>query len=771
MKFTEFLSPNKIKTLGDLGAVGFGPGITDKNEPRTPHYEMNKCLTMYEQENIINSGVNQLALFIIPNEKLKVYSKNKQIEKDLQKWHDERLSLIEEVRNFFITRMVAGNSYIEKKKVNSKNGQLLNYFYSINDASRIFVNPNATTKNEWFVYQLPMNIKSFTWRGKVRTPGFHTVPYIKGTNYMFERVYGFTFSSDELIHWKTGWSRDNLYGRSQLASGIDDYNLMSEIMNSWDTIAKTRQLDRILYTIDDPEGIYNDVDQEKLDELAIKLEDSDKSFTLLNFPLKLVSKDISVSGKYDLMESVYDILRRKIMMSLLPSYLTPWNESGTTQGAEASMPPFQARVKALQNELINFLNEEVLKPLEKEMTGHDNTTENETTYIFDEPKILPDESYVRKITELVRSELISIDEARTMLSDLGIADIDLNVKLQKPAMESFSEAVMKNEIKTFAAFKNRIKLADPNIKTNDWKETNMTASVGGKELRVIETEDMWLIFNGLTMVQSFDKTVVQKQTMGEVFEDYKKKVKAEQDEFLQGETEIDQLTDEFKKEVEEEIEKRLVQLFNGMGKFKSKKEGFEEAFLKVDFLDKVNDYFKDFNSNINKSITKMINKLGVNITSGDSDGVQANDDVKKLIDEKKKLIKDSLKNQINTTKDKMITDIKSQLQTGITAGKSVTDIKRDIRKNFDYDSKVDYKFDRIIHTTTRQNAMLLKLRKWQKLGYTSYVWQTKEDDKVREKHAKKNQRVYNIEDSIKSSDMDAYPGKDFNCRCSGYPYM
>lgn len=782
MRFIElFNDSTKLDRLSNIGSASFGSGVTDKNEERTPHYEIEESLKMYETNSLIASGINQLVLFIIPDEKLRCYSEDEKSKEFMQEWLDYRRGMIEEARNLLKTRIACGNAYLEKHLAKSKDGgMVLDNVFSFNDSSRLYLNPDSDGP-EKYIFKLPVGIKSFKYRGKVRTPQYYNVPYIKNYNYSFRRVYGIALDENEIIHWKTGWSRDNLYGRSMLSSSIDDHNIMSEILNSWDTIAKTRQLDRKILTIDDPENAFK-VPQSKMDEVAEQLEDSDKSFTLLNFPLKVNSQDITTSSGYDLMTEVFDILRRKLMMSLLPTYLTPWNESGTTQGAEASMPPFLARIKASQNELINFLNNAIMEPLKKKYD-----LAEDLTFVFDEPKVLPDENYIRKITDLVRDEIITKEAGQKILVKLGIIEEDAIEETEEepeepeepevdalgnePEEESYSEAqsTLKGKM-SFDSFKQKLRKKNPQLKTTSWKPTAMHQSVGGKEPRVVETEDSWLLFNGITLAQTLDKDIIDKNTMKLVFKNYVKTLEKEREQFLQGETEEDKLVNTLKKDLEKEVKNRLQKIYKLMDTHSTKNESWNEQFLGMNIFPKIDQLFSDFNSSMTKSVNKTVKQLGINVVDDKNDDVDTSDEFKKLVDEKKRLIRDNLKDQIRTTKDKMVTDIKSQLKDGINKGQSVSDIKKNVRKNFDYDKKVDHKFDRIIHTTTRQSSMILKLRKWLNAGFDSYEWLTKEDDKVRPEHRRKNKKVFSIRKSLKSNNMAAFPGKDFNCRCSAVPY-
>ena len=70
MRFSEFISfkpndPENVKRLSNIGVINFGKGLSDKNETRSPHYEINESLKAFETMPIINSAVVQLINFII----------------------------------------------------------------------------------------------------------------------------------------------------------------------------------------------------------------------------------------------------------------------------------------------------------------------------------------------------------------------------------------------------------------------------------------------------------------------------------------------------------------------------------------------------------------------------------------------------------------------------------------------------------------------------------------------------------------------------------
>ena len=55
-----------IQNLSDLGAFTFPSPITDKESILTPHYIMDKCLSMATENPIVSSAVEQVLAFTFP---------------------------------------------------------------------------------------------------------------------------------------------------------------------------------------------------------------------------------------------------------------------------------------------------------------------------------------------------------------------------------------------------------------------------------------------------------------------------------------------------------------------------------------------------------------------------------------------------------------------------------------------------------------------------------------------------------------------------------
>jgi len=794
MRFKELMKNNGygyVKRLSEIGGVSFNMGRTDKGNLKTPHYAINKCIEMFEDISIVRTGIEQLAGFIFPNKNIKISSSDPKTVKFLENWYSLRSGAPEEIRNILQTNLICGNAPMEKRWIKAKNkdgtmSNVFDNFFSFNNMSLVYVNMEDMEGDSAYIIQLPVGTKSFYFMGEVHTPAFYKVTYMQQYQFVFKQIYGISIPHWKFALYKTGWSRDNIYGSSPLASAIDDGNIMNNIKSSWDTISKTRQIDRKILTPDVKDMNSVNIDQDKLDALGEELENSDKSFSLLSIPLKLVSNDIEVSGKYDLMEGVYDLLRRNLQTALLPNVLTPWSDTATTQGSEVSMPPFMSRLVAKQNEFIHWLNENVIGELRKHYTW----LAEDATHVFDKPKIMGDEYYIRLVGDLISTQIMTSEQGKKYLLDIGVLDADifeLDKKtssgfykygdgLDKDEKESLKKNLTEKVSDGFASFRSQLNIrhAKKPFSTSGWEEVYYK-ELGGHEIRLVQdsANKIWLLFDGLNFIEAYEDDVVSKKGAKTLFDEYVEVVRKSFEEFDNEETKEDVLIDELETEVQKEIEERLAKLFKNIGKNEVKKEGF----LSANFLKKFDDVFSGFNAKINSIVSKTLGKVGVSII--EEDETLAGKPEQKTINmlkDKNKLLTDSLKSQVKTTSDKMLADIKTNLATGIAAGKDVKDIKSETEKQFNYENGVGWKFTRSIFTGSRSAAGLLRLKKYQQMGFEKFIWITREDSRVRPEHAKRNKKVYLIKDALEgrmpypggSTNFNKHP--NFNCRCMARPF-
>lgn len=761
MRFNEFINraPNMVDKISNIGVATFKMGDTDKNAARTPHYEIKKCVEMYEKNPIVQSACEQLRLFIIPNKNIKIKSEDPKTQEFLEEWHYLRKGIMDEYSNILLTNLICGNGPMEKhyKVINGKN--VLDNVFSYNNMERLYINPDNEPEKK-YILKLDVGVNQIYYDGRWQQPTYYQIRYMKNYSWFMDMVYGIYIPQDRISIYRSGWSRDNIYGRSGLASAIDANNILFEILSSWDTITKTRQIDQKLFSIADSES-GNTITQSQLDDLAQKLTDSQDSYNIINIPLKnLMEKDIKTSGNYDLLTEVFDILRKMIMMSLLPQHLTPWSDSSTTQGSEAAMPPFLSRVKAKQNEFINYLNSEVIDELRKSYPW----LAEDATFVFDEPNIVGYDHYVTMMNNLIGTGVITAAEARQYLLKIGVLDEDFleekKITKQKALLTEKMSGL--GEI-TFQDFKKKLKEAEidiSNIREIEYK------NIGGKSVRLIKNDDQYLIYDGINPVSTFNDDISLIK-IKDIYKDYCAKVKEKQDEF---ETEQDNeliIIDEAKKELQKIIEDRLDEFLNKITKTQIKKEGF----LSTKIFDKLDDVFAGLMPNLNSVVSKTLNKLGIQVVD-----IKGSDDkTKDLLYDKKDLLIKNMQDQIKTTKDEMLQDIKRTLADGIAAGKTPQQIKSEIKQSYNYENGIGWKFDRAFFTFARQSAGILKLRKWKEMGLKEFEWKSMGDSKVRPEHQEYNGKVFKIDDAL--SGKIPFPGgslvagkPNINCRCKAIPY-
>jgi SPP1 gp7 family putative phage head morphogenesis protein len=240
-----------------------------------------------------------------------------------------------------------------------------------------------------------------------------------------------------------------------------------------------------------------------------------------------------------------------------------------------------------------------------------------------------------------------------------------------------------------------------------------------------------------------------------------------------GENALNQLVSQYavvaeaEKQVKDEMTRRLRIFFKQISSSNTKKEA-----LNMNIFPKLSKAFVGFNTFVNKMVGDVLKKLQVQVVDDvDDTGKTTGTDTKKLIKDKTTILKKSLADQMVNTKDNILKDIKLNLSQGITAGQSVTTIKKDIEKKYNYKNGIGWKAARTTKTAISNANAVLKLTKWLNMGFTKFEWITRDDSKVRPKHAAKNHKVYDIKKALNDiNNWDAYPGKSANCRCTPVLY-
>jgi len=780
----------KITNLADLGAFTFSPGVTDKGEDRTPHYEFIRQLEMYNTCPLVSTGINQYNDMLISNDNLRVVVEgNDKAEDFINDWLDARGWLLEEVKQMETANTIFGNAPVQFFYKKGDDGKT--YFNGIgtyNDMSRIFVNLEDEDGSKKYILMTPQGQTSFKFAGKVKTPTQIQVGYIKNNVFMRFTIYGVYISDGEMDLRTTGFSSDNVYGRSILASGIDAFNVYSSIIGAWDTIARNKAIDQKIMTLD-KDGKGFQMSKPVQEDIEDKLADTGSSFKILPYPLKMLEQDIKVSGNYDTLEGVFDLVRRMLVMSLLPQHLTPWSDSATTMGSEQAMPAFMLRLKSRQGALVKYLNEIILSRLRKDF-GKENVPFN-ATFVFDTPQLSGNvQDYTSLVDSLINQGVITREQIVDYYNKLGVFEgIELDTKNlpketnETESLKGFSESLGGNE--SYEEFSKRVnKLNNKTGFSLSSKSKELSKrDIGGIVVRLIKDENSYLIFQSLLLhkVERVDEGVSQAK---ETYDALIKHLLDEQEIFDDEESEEDKLLDGVGDDVEKDWNTLIDDIISMLDKKEKIKESLNteipvcltEGFLSDTFFPGLKKKFNIFGSRINRSVGRALTKhnIIVNNEVGTIPRVdnEAHDKVikkgEKTISDKQRLMQDVILQSVEQTKNNVSQMVMSDIADMVGRGVDVKDIKNQIRTKYDYKSGIVNRFDVVIKKGARTAGSIIKLRKWKNLGLTRAQLRTRRDEKVRNSHRKLNKHVFLIDDLL--SGKKPLITDEWGCRCSWIPY-
>lgn len=117
---------------------------------------------------------------------------------------------------------------------------------------------------------------------------------------------------------------------------------------------------------------------------------------------------------------------------------------------------------------------------------------------------------------------------------------------------------------------------------------------------------------------------------------------------------------------------------------------------------------------------------------------------------------------IVTIRDDLLKDVETVVQRGIREGKRAEVLRKDVEARFGVTERraqliARDQIGKLDGQITRERHL--------ELGITRFLWQTAEDERVRDEHVERNQKVY----SYASPPDGEIPGTAINCRCVAIP--
>jgi len=826
--FKETNIKKKQYSVSELGAYSFKMGLF-KDELKTPHYEIQKTLEAFEEMPSINEGINKIVLFITGNDikitsedeyTTKWYEKWLKQRPEMSSKVKELITLCEVTGNCWI------EPYWDTVKGDTV---YMNDFKIVPDPSRVYYNIGVDVKddNEFWIYQVPYIFRSFGdinvnlyrityikngigWQETVygiplaknelihfkigwSRYGYYGRSYVSSTNDKVEIM-------QQMLKNYAIASRYMAFGKKVFSVEGDDGQLVPS--------TEVKEITDVLNSPEDEEHI---VINRKLHAQEITPTQFNEMSGPLDFLRRTIGSGMEPSFMTPWAETVtyasankaaipFELNlenKRQTYIDLLNRYIlenvrkqNPKLKDATFEFGNVSLEdPSELRRTAIElydNDIITF--NQMLKELNYETVENGDIYKSHRNYIM-QKKYQMEQSDVEQYDEPYMTRAIQKDkedEKDDPQKPQGDTDEfgepEESGETGEPLQESMKEQKQVtnkddqlkdvsnpiDEIRTDKDFLKKIKDKDAEIiQTKDIKDSNILRVVKRKVEQMDVLGD-YFVYNNLSVMKRFGEEKLAKKYMELLSEE----IKLEYDNFLKGNTPEDELSEElFKKmkeiqwEIAQEILNETKEYSTKENYFKGKKIFKEKNVLQDGILNRLSGLFDRFNykmkSAVDDAVEKSVQKHGVEVEIvDDMDSTQNEEFI-----QKKDMIKDLIFSQFQTFNQEQSQNIKRIMSDGIIAGKSIAEIKRDLKEEvIDWKkrapSDADFRVDRIAHTEIHRGSLQLKLLRWEMAGVKYVKYLAHIDDATRPHHKRLHNRIFKIEDALK---LDTW--KEIHCRC------
>ncbi|MCK9320285.1 hypothetical protein, partial [Methanoculleus sp.] len=692
----EFVVGKQIP-IERLGTFKIKQNIFDF-QPRTPNYEMDKSIDAYNNRPQINSGVNQMAMFII-GDKISFKSKDKQSVEWMEKWYKQRKrSLDRVIFRYVIETLVTGNPALEPAYIPGRNGEglVLDNVFSVQDSSRIYVNNNKTDyPNYDYIYKVPMRSRGTKFKG--RNVEYFRLSYITGDSFKTTWIWGIGYRKDELWVDPIGYSKDGLYGRGIVMAAIDDLDVLTQIIQNYATVARYRAIGKKIFTVTGEDGEPGE--PEDMAFLKNQLENSgDRDHIIFN--KKTDMKDLSYTGQSENMDFQANFLRQNIGSVVVPNYMTPWAGTTTYATANKASVPFELVIKWYKNIIITAFNDWIISNLR--LTANPNLSDD-LSFKFGDICLETLDEKITNIVQLYDRNTITLNELREYVGwpqviggdyykkdleqepNFGFNSVPNNMDGDTPNGESFHE-------------KETLKEGSQTIVKYD--------DLRGNNIKLIKTDSEYLIYRSKTLLKSFNLT--ERDSAISYYNNVKKNIKKSFDEFIESDKDKDLVVKKLYKDVKEQQYNAMTQVLQTI-----KNNPLDSNIINV--VDRIFDNIKQNFPAI--AVGAVLATLALNKSELEKQSeheINKIDDVYNIqINNNNKLLSKNLQNQLNIYNQTLAQQIKSRITMAIASGESVDDLVKDLKHDFgQYKSKEapeDWKIQRIARTELATTSAINQL--------------------------------------------------------------
>ncbi len=271
------------------------------------HQEKAKCKKAYNDVSFVQTSVNNLCN-ILEGEKPQIVCENEVIKKYTDKW--ERFSgWLRARREAEQEAVITGDGYIRKIKGNKGS---FKYQHIENSEDMYIVWNYQENKPERYIMRLyytqaqaqKLGIKSFQVR----------------TNFGIKTIFGIEYQPHEIIRFKFMQHSFGIYGRSPLASILQDVDILKRIERSIAVISMFKAIPQKILTPKQTKDTPAQWNSQQVNMVGEQLKNQkDYENSIVGTPIETVN--VTDSGQVIELTGYLDYFKRKISISLSPEFI------------------------------------------------------------------------------------------------------------------------------------------------------------------------------------------------------------------------------------------------------------------------------------------------------------------------------------------------------------------------------------------------------------------------------------------------------------------
>lgn len=272
----------------------------------TLHEEKAKCKKAYKDNSYIQMGVNYL-LNIIMGDDPKIVSKNESLTLYAARWMFFS-GYLKEVKAAIKEAIITGDGYVQKIKGDKGSFKYINIDNSEDMYIEFDYKNNRVKRYIQRVYYTEANAK------KINLDTF-TISTPRGV----ETINGIEYNPDEIIHFKFMDNIWGVYGRSPIASVLNDVRIIDQMERALSVIARYKAIPKKIIMPDttSEDEVLGDKEVAKIKNVLTNLVDFESPV----IGTKLTAINLTDGGQSFDMKPYLDYFKQKISVILTPQFI------------------------------------------------------------------------------------------------------------------------------------------------------------------------------------------------------------------------------------------------------------------------------------------------------------------------------------------------------------------------------------------------------------------------------------------------------------------